>query len=260
MVDLMLALGFARTEPPFAAYWQLGGCQCWRGGLVVVPPLSEPSSRLASREALRTLHNARPPCAEHTALLIDRREKRGITRGLVNADEVGAALREAGFPVRRHAFSGPLLQQLEAARCARLLIGVHGAGLAWSAAMPADAALVEVTWRAFPSVGNMYSCTSRQLDAHRNTRVCRAPRYGVRAIRHEAHPDSVVLPNMSQLRVVHEFEHVLYDRTDLRGTLPYKLASARVAPASIVHAARALFPQGWQSRNSPEGMPLKVLG
>jgi len=88
--------------------------------------------------------------------------QRRSTRRILNIDMVVDAVKSLGFShVQVVSFEGmSVLKQIQIARCSSLLIGTHGAALAWSSALHLDARLVEIRWPGMAPKA-YYSCSPR---------------------------------------------------------------------------------------------------
>ena len=80
------------------------------------------------------------------------------TRQIRNLDAIASSV-EAAFPsetVKVVAFENlTLREQIYTAQCTKVLVGVHGAALAWGIAMSPSGGLVEIAWDGHPGY---YSC------------------------------------------------------------------------------------------------------
>lgn len=97
------------------------------------------------------------------------------TRRILNAESLASRLRSvftayglaAAKVSVRETENMSIAEQLHTARCSGLIIGVHGAALAWSAAMHPNAALVEISWNGWEFY---YSCPTAAKN--KNKGIC----------------------------------------------------------------------------------------
>jgi hypothetical protein len=118
------------AETRFAAGWVCGHLNLFTVG-------DHPGALMHLRGLLADAVGDDPGRGER--LWIDRR---GVSRGVVNAEEIAPLLAQAGFTVVDMAELSPR-QQVAAALHARIIAGPHGSGLAHAALMGQGGALIE---------------------------------------------------------------------------------------------------------------------
>ena len=170
--DILSTYGLAARP---TAYWQVSRPMCFKHAVFVGA-----SGRASAREALTYAAgqmgaDACPPTPQVT--IFNRQE----TRRIMNVDALEALLRSvvnhSSTPVVVQEFEdASIAEQISAARCSGLVIGVHGAAMAWSAAMHPLSALVEISWDGWEFY---YSCPGYAV--HKAHGVCRGQsKYGVK--------------------------------------------------------------------------------
>ena len=79
----------------------------------------------------------------HSVILVQRRNRR-----ILNMAEVLQTARYIGYTDARIVYmeNYKVDEQLKLAACARIIVGVHGAGLQWAIFMPMGSTMIEVAW------------------------------------------------------------------------------------------------------------------
>jgi len=156
------------------AYWKISRPMCFKHAVFVGG-----SGSVTPREAL-TYAAGQMGIEKCSAVPLVTIFNRGGTRRILNIDEVASHVRtmfdNVSATVNVLEMEGTsIAQQLSAVRCSGLVIGVHGAAMAWSAAMHPRAALVEISWNGWEFY---YSCPAQARGKFHG--VCHgSSKYGV---------------------------------------------------------------------------------
>ena len=164
--DTVKALGF-RDIIKYSEANTADAPVCFRHAVFGQPKLG--SYKSALRDVQMQVESAfnftRQRCERYHVVVIARLG----TRVILNIDKFRSVLRERGYSdVRVESFENQTVQeQIRIVRCASVLIGVQGAGLAWYMFMPRHALVVELTWYGWTSKYRVRIRSSRpDIDVH----------------------------------------------------------------------------------------------